>query len=104
MHRKYWLTPVVALAFLAVAAVPVYGDDDDDEVKVKWADVPVAVQKTFEKEAPGVKIAEVEKETDDGKTTYEAEVTIDGKEYEIEVAEDGKLLERELDDDDDDDD
>ncbi len=105
MRPKYWLSAVAALAFVAAAGIPVYADDnDDDDVKVKWADVPVAVQKTFEKEAPGVKIAEVEIQTDDGKTTYEAEATIDGKEYEIEVAEDGKLLEKELDDDDDDDD
>jgi ABC-type glycerol-3-phosphate transport system substrate-binding protein len=94
-----------AVALLAIAAVPVLGedaDDDEQEVTVKWADVPEAVRKTFEKEAPGVKIEQVEKETEDGKTTYEAEVSIGGKDYEIEVAAEGKLVEKEEADDDDD--
>ena len=49
-----------AMALLAIAAVPVLSedadDDDEQEVTVKWADVPEAVRKTFEKEAPGVRI------------------------------------------------
>ena len=103
-QKKLWLAAVAAAALFAAVAVPVIAedaDDDEEEVTVKYADVPLAVRKTFEKEAPGVKIEEVEKETEDGKTTYEAEVTIDGKNYEIEVAEDGTLLEKEEDDDDD---
>ena len=108
-HKKVWLAlAATAVALFAIAAVPVIAeeadDDDEEEVTVKWADVPAAVKKTFEKEAPGVKIEQVEKETEDGTTTYEAEVTIDGKDYEIEVAEDGKLVEKEEAEEEDDDD
>jgi hypothetical protein len=72
------------------------------EVKVQWADVPVAVQKTITDHAEGGKIGEIEKETKtrDGKKIiiYEADVkTPDGKKIEIEVREDGKLMEFEYD-------
>ena len=69
--------------------------------EIKLSECPAAVQKTFEREANGAKIDEVEKEIEDGKTTYEAHVIIDGKEYEITVAEDGTLLEKALEEDDD---
>jgi hypothetical protein len=72
------------------------------EVKVQWADVPAAVQKTITDHAEGGKIEEIEKETKtrDGKKIiiYEADVrTSDGKKIEIEVREDGKLMEFEYD-------
>ncbi len=77
---------------------------EEKEVELKLADCPAAVQKTLTREAHGAKIKEVEKETEDGETVYEAEVKIDGKEYEIEVAQDGTLLEKVLDEDEDDED
>ncbi|MGB7159667.1 MAG: PepSY domain-containing protein [Tepidisphaeraceae bacterium] len=84
---------------------------DEQEVEVKLADTPAAVQKAFKDEAKGGAIEKVTKETEDGKEVYEALVTIDGKKYEVEVGADGKLLEKEAaemddkeDDDDDDDD
>jgi uncharacterized membrane protein YkoI len=92
---------MLASATLAVAALAVQATAD--EVEIKFADCPAAVQKTLTREALGTKIEEVEKDTDDGKTVYEAEVKIDGKEYEIVVAEDGTLLEKSLDDEDDED-
>ncbi len=70
------------------------------EVKVKLAECPLAVQKTLQREAAGAKIDEVAKEVEDGETTFEADVTIDGKEYEITVAEDGTLLEKSLEEED----
>lgn len=73
-------------------------DDDEEDVKIKFSDAPAAVQKTFKREAGGVEIKEVIKETEDGKTTYEANVKIDGHQYEIAVAADGTLLEKSLDD------
>ena len=95
------------LAFAAAAVVIVvgtgtYANDEDSsekggEVKLQLADCPAAVQKTFEREAQGAKIEEVEKENEDGKTVYEADVQIHGNEYEVAVAEDGTLLEKKLD-------
>ena len=46
-----------------------------------------------------ITIDEIEKETENGKVVYEAEITKDGKTCEVEVAEDGTLLESEADDD-----
>ncbi len=85
-------------------ATPVFAGSD--EVKVQWADVPAAAQKTIQKmiddHAEGGKVGEIERETKtkDGKkiTIYEADVKMpDGKKVEIEVREDGKLMEFEYD-------
>jgi len=86
---------VVALCFVAsrVSAA------EEDEVKMKLAACPAAVQKTLKREAGGAKISEVDKELEDGKTIYEVDVKIDGKNYEVTVAEDGTLLEKVLDED-----
>ena len=72
--------------------------------ELKLSECPAAVQKTLQREANGATIDEVDKKVEDGRTIYGAEVTIDGKEYEITVTEDGILLEKSLEEDDDDDD
>src|SRR5205823_1947539 len=64
--------------------------------RVAIEEVPAAAKATLQQRAGDGKIDEVKKETEDGKTTYEADATIGGKEYEIEVAEDGTLLEKKL--------
>jgi uncharacterized membrane protein YkoI len=79
-------------------------DDDEDEEEVSIDQVPAVVKATILKEAQGGTIEEIERETEDGKTIYEAEVVINGQEVEIEVAADGTLLSKEVDDDNDDDD
>jgi uncharacterized membrane protein YkoI len=73
-------------------------DEGEEEVEVKQSDLPRTVRKTLRREARGGKIEEIERERENGKTIYEAEVEIDGKEYEIEIASDGTLLSKELDD------
>ena len=82
-------------------------DDDDEEEEeeiVSLDAVPAAVKATIEKEAAGAEIREVEMETEDGVTVYEAGVTIDGQEVDITVAADGALLGKEVEDEDEDDD
>ena len=80
-------------------------DDDEQETTIKFSEAPKAVQDTFKKEAKGGAAPEtLVKEIEDGKTVYEAELTVDGKKWEIEVGEDGAVLEREAADGDDDDD
>jgi uncharacterized membrane protein YkoI len=54
-------------------------------------DVPTAVRKTIQAQAGTGEIKTVEKVTVDGKVTYEALVTKDGKDVEIAVTPDGKL-------------
>src|SRR5688500_14632103 len=77
-------------------------DDDDNEKTLKLSDCPKAVQRTLKREANGSELEEISKEEEDGKTVYEAEAEIDGKDYEIEVAADGTLLSKVLEDDEDD--
>src|SRR5579862_3073521 len=67
-----------------------------DEDRVALEQLPAPVRATLQQRAAEGKIDEVKKETEKGKTTYEAEATIGGKEYEIEVAEDGTLLVKKL--------
>ncbi len=54
--------------------------------------VPAAVKATILKEAAGAKVKEIERETKDGQTVYEAEFLRDGREIEIAIAPDGTLL------------
>lgn len=86
-------------------------DDEDDEADdeqeeqeeiVSLDAVPAAVKATIENEAAGAEIKEVEMETEDGVTVYEAEVIIDGQEIDIKVAADGKLVGKEVEEEDDD--
>jgi hypothetical protein len=73
-------------------------EDEGNEQKIAFAQVPPAAQKTLTDEAKGNKIDTVDKETKDGKTVYEADSVINGKNYEIKVAEDGTLVSKKLDD------
>ena len=88
-----WLSGVATS--LLIPLIFVVSSARGDELKL--SDCPVAVQKTLQREANGAEIEEVESETEDGETTYGAEVTFDGKEYKIVVAEDGTLIEKVLD-------
>ncbi len=84
------------------------GDDDDEtETPVRMADLPKSVLKTLKFEALGGQVDEIVKETEDGKTIYEAEVEFGDKDYDIEIAADGTLLSKtleEVEDEDDDED
>ena len=80
-------------------------EDEGDEVKVTLDQLPAPVRKTIEEQSAGGKIQEIEKETEAGKTVYEAEVRMtDGKDYEVTVGEDGKLISKEHEQAEDDDD
>ena len=105
--RAHRIAISISAAVLMVLPISVLAEEKEekeaDSTVVTLKQLPPAVRKTIEKEAAGNKIEEIEKETEDGKTVYEAEVTIDGKEWEIEVAEDGKLVSKAEDKEDDDD-
>jgi hypothetical protein len=75
---------------------------EEGEEQVTADELPAAVKKTLDKAAQGGKVREIERETEGGKTVYEAEVVIKGKTYEIEIAENGTLIGKSLDDEDDD--
>lgn len=75
---------ILACAFAATADTP-----------VKMADLPAAVQKTVKEQSAGGTIRGLSKETEHGKTTYEAELTINGHKKDLEIDADGKILESE---------
>src|SRR5262245_62155278 len=68
---------------------------DDKEERVSLDKVPAAVKATIEKESQGAKLKEIHKETEGGKTIYEAEIVKDGNEFQIHVAGDGTVTKRE---------
>jgi uncharacterized membrane protein YkoI len=80
------------------------GDDDGDEEEseaVTIDEVPQAVKDTLLKEADGGTVEEIEKETEDGKTVYGADIVKDDKKFELKVDENGQLLSKEADEDND---
>src|SRR5436305_2836084 len=68
------------------------GGKEENEKKLAFADVPAAVRKTLKREANGAAIKSVDLEKVDGKTVYEADVIIDGTNYEILVNKSGLLI------------
>jgi len=81
----------------AVAATAKKAEEDEDEEEIKFADAPPAAQKTLQREAGDVKIDKLDKMAKKGRTVYEADVKIDGHNYEIIVTAEGQLLSKELD-------
>ena len=104
MRTKFWIVATFIAALIVLPACTAMAKENEkdeekekDEVKVKIDQVPAAVQKTLSEESHGAKIDEVDKETDEGKTIYEADVKLNGHNYEIKVAEDGTLISKKLD-------
>ncbi len=87
---------VSSTAWLAVEEAEQQAVYEILEVKLKFADCPVPVQKTLQREAIGATINDVFKESNDARTIYKADVTFEDNQYEILVAEGGTLLEKAL--------
>ena len=102
MSRSFFVIALAALLLTCgrIGEARAADDKEQDEQKVAIKQVPHAVRKTFKREAHGKKIKTVDKERLDGKTVYEADVEIDGHNYEIVVGEDGLLLSKKLDNED----
>lgn len=62
------------------------------EEQVELSQLPAAVRKTIERASKGGTIGTIMKANEAGKTSYEAEITIEGKMTEIAIAADGKLI------------
>ena len=91
----YWI-PVLAIAALSIGSLPIIADDDEKEETVTLKQLPEAVQKTIERESVGGKVAKIEKENKRGRIVYEADIMIDGKEYEAKIAPNGTLIVKKL--------
>ena len=99
MKSKWVLALAASMAMVGCANLHAEDKEKEEgnEVKIKFAEAPAAVQATLKKESGGATIESIDKETDDGKTIYEADVMIDKQNYEIKVAEDGKLISKKVD-------
>jgi hypothetical protein len=64
------------LAFLALATLAVA---DDQEKKIKRADLPPAVEKTVAAVSQGATIKGFSQEVENGQTLYEVEMTVNGR-------------------------
>ncbi len=90
MHR---LSGILAVQIGLLLGVGQFGQDQ----VLKLSDCPVAVRKSFERQAKGAKIEKVYKETDDdNQVVFWAEVKFDGRPYAIGVLPDGTLSELNL--------
>lgn len=106
MKRKHLIMTAVLVICGVVVGVGAVATQRmmDDDITVSIDAVPTAVKATILAQAQGNAIREIEMDTENGRTVYEAEVVIDGQETDIRVAADGTLLGAELDDEGDDED
>jgi hypothetical protein len=87
-------TTLIVAALLAFPPVA-WSAGKKGETHLTMDQLPAAVKATIEKESAGAKVEEIEKETEGGKTFYEAEIVKDGRESYIHVSQRGKVLKRE---------
>jgi uncharacterized membrane protein YkoI len=100
-HAKLLGIMVVVAAGLALCiGAAVNKQTAEQERNLSIDQVPTVVRTTIQ--AQGGTIEEIEMETENGQTVYEAEVTIDGQKVEIKVAADGSQISKKLDDEDND--
>jgi hypothetical protein len=94
MNKRIVLPVAVGLAvvgFIGFAALADGGHEDE----VTLDQMPAAARAVILAQAAGAPISEIERETTNGVTVYEAEWVVDGTEHEVAVTADGELLELE---------
>ena len=104
--RKHWIVAFASAAALMLSGCASMNEDEDKgkEQAVTMDQLPAAAKATLTREAGAGKIEEIDKQSEHGKTVYEADVLLDGKKWEITVREDGQLLKKQLDEETDDED
>jgi len=102
MLKKHWklISLVVAVCLALCIGAVATRQAMDAETEVSIEEVPAAVKATLLAEAKGGAIEEIEMENENDRTVYEADLVIDGQEFEVQVAPDGTLLGKETEDDD----
>ena len=79
---------LVSSLFTAVAVAA-----NSQEKKIARNDLPAAVEKTVAAESKGATIKGFSKETEKGKTYYEAEMTVNGRGKDVSIDEQGNIVE-----------
>ena len=103
MKSRYFAIAGLSLATISMScqsARPNNEEKEENEQKVSFSQCPEAVQKTLKREAMGEEIKSVDMEQLTGKTVYEADVKIEGHNYEVLVDPKGMLLSKKLDEED----
>ncbi len=93
MRMMTWTRTGLA-GILAMGILVLVAGADGNEEELTIDQVPAAVKATILREANGAPIAGIERETKNGRTIYEAEFRVNGREIEIQIAPDGTLLSR----------
>lgn len=78
------LMPAVVLASMAALSA---------EKQVQMKDLPQAVQKTVNEQVNGAKLKGISKETEKGKTYYEAETIVNGRSRDVLISASGEVVE-----------
>ncbi len=89
MMRNRYRTGLAALMGLSVLAVAAVADEE----KIAAEKLPAAVKKAVKKKFPEAKIHGAAKEVEDGKTTYEVELKVEGRSVDVALNAEGKILE-----------
>ena len=98
------LATVIVLCAISLPLIAAHkGHEDNDEVVVAFKDLPAPVAATLTNAAGPGAIDKIEMENEDGVTQYSADITRDGKKYEVKIAADGRLIKTEVDDEEDND-
>jgi uncharacterized membrane protein YkoI len=98
--KQRWIWTAAAAAGMLVGCSNMHHEkegEEGNEVKMTLDQVPPAVRSALQREAQGAAITAVDKEEDKGKTIYETDVMLNGKNWEIKVDQDGKLVSKKLD-------
>jgi len=83
----------VHLTVLVASALLLAGPLSAQEKKIKRSDLPPAVEKTVAANSQGATIKGFSTEKEDGKTFYEAEMTVNGHSKDVLIAADGSIAE-----------
>jgi hypothetical protein len=83
--RGLILTGICVISLVAVTPA--------QEKKVKMSDLPPAVQKTVKEQSQGATIRGLTREVENGKTQYEAELTVNGHSKDLTIDSDGNVVE-----------
>lgn len=86
-HTTLKLTGSIALALLFALGASA------EEKKLKKSDLPAAVQKTADEQSKGATVKGYGSETEDGKLSYEVQLTVNGHSKDVSIAPDGAVLE-----------
>ena len=89
MKTERWLVVIIPSVVLIATSMAMA------ETPVKLADLPPAVQKAVKEQMAGATLRGLSKETEHGKTTYEAELTVNGKSKDVTIDGEGKIIEME---------